>query len=319
MHGTVVDAYKSTATPGTPENETNLAALASALLGISSGSPTKALAGGDAFPQQTIFIASGMQPGTAHLPFDLKITVTSDDHIPTTDQETDKPIEKKGSADRAVGGTDGGGPPQQDQNNANAGKGGNGGNKPQAPPEPKQGQNNANAGNKPQAPAEPTPGVMSCTGTNNSLPCTTTRTFTSKDREWWDVSIGIALPGVRETKYGINNGALHSSVTRHTDFYGMLDLYPFAFAGPKDSAIPHFNVGVPITGQSLYRPYFGMAESLGGFLTGIFRPERQIGLPLGLNVFAGVTWMKTQVVTGNPTTAADLANATKYVRVRKVM
>lgn len=300
MSGTVVDAYKSTATPGQPENEKNLAALLSALLGISGATVPSAVPEEERFPAQEIFIASGAQPGAAHLPFDMKVLVNSDDHYAQDQQNASPTIIRRPRTNPTGAAADGsGGNPPQDTNNANT--------------------DTSNGGNKPQTPAEPDPGVMSCTGKNNSLPCTTTRTFTSTDREWWDVSIGVALPGVRETKYGISNGALHSSVTRHTDFYAMLDLYPFAFAAPKDSWVPHFNVGVPLTGQSLYRPYFGMAESVGGLLTGLFRPQRQIEMPLGLNIFGGVTWMKTQVVSGNPTTAADLATATKYVRVRKAM
>jgi hypothetical protein len=298
MTGTIVDAYKSTATPGPPQNETNLATLLDALLGIPGAGQTKAAAGlPQPFPALKIFIASGVQPGTVRLPFDLKVTVTSDDHNAPPKKNLDQTLTRRRPANPATAGP--GGTPPQDANDATADAG--------------------NGGDKSQTPKEPAPGVVSCTGTNNSLPCTTTRTFNSIDREWWDVSIGIAIPGVRETKYGISNGALDSSVTRHTDFYAMLDLYPFAFAGPKDDWEPHFNVGVPITGQSLYRPYFGMAESLGGLLTRLFRPKRQIGLPMGLNVFAGVTWMKTQVVNGDPTTASALATDTKSVRVRKAL
>jgi len=293
MSGTVVDAYNTTATPGMPENQADLLALANALLGIPGAKTQAATPGEKPFPPLTIFIASGMQPGTAHLPFDLKVTVTSDNHNGPAKKNSGTTIIRRGSVDRTAGEAAAGNAPPQDSNDGDQG---NGGNKP---------------------PAEPAPGVMSCKGTNNSLPCTTTRTFTSKDREWWDVSIGITLPGVRETKYSIVNSSLHSSVTLHTDFYAMLDLYPFAFAGAKDDWEPHFNVGVPITGQSLYRPYFGMAESVGGLLTRLFRSQRQISLPLGLNVFAGMTWMKIQAINGNPTTASDLTLDTKSVHVWK--
>jgi hypothetical protein len=295
---TIVDAYKSSATQGQPQNQTDVVALVTAVLGISGGAGAQAQGKGEAFPDGKIFIASGMQAGTAHLPFDVKVSVVSDDHGPA--RSLSLPAAKKkasankpappatGSPQLAAGGDD----------SAPDGKGG---------------------ADKSQAPAEPSPGVMSCAGNDNSVPCTTTRTFTSEDREWWDVSIGIAVPGVRESQYSIVNNALHTSVTRHTDFYGMLDLYPFAFAGPNDSWEPHFNVGIPLTGQSLYRPYFGMAESLGGLLTALFRPQKQIGLPLGLNIFAGMTWMKTHVVIDNPTTAGDLTLDTSTKRVWKPM
>ncbi len=165
--------------------------------------------------------------------------------------------------------------------------------------------------------SEPALGVMSCTGESNSMPCTTTRSFTSVDREWWDVSIGIATPGVRESKYSIVNGALKNSVTTHTDLYGMLDIYPFAFALEKNDWAPHFNLGVPVTSQSLYRPYFGAAWSIGGLLTRFFRPNKQISLPVDMNAFGGMVWMKTQIVSGTPTTPSELTADLHYTRVWK--
>ncbi len=165
--------------------------------------------------------------------------------------------------------------------------------------------------------SEPALGVMSCTGSSSSLPCATTRSFTSVDREWWDVSIGIATPGVRESKYSIVNGALQQSVTTHTDLYGMVDIYPFAFAVDKNDWAPHFNVGVPITSQSLYRPYFGAAWSIGGLLTRLFRPNKQISLPVDINAFGGMVWMKTQIVIGTPTTPSELTADLHSTRVWK--
>jgi hypothetical protein len=187
-----------------------------------------------------------------------------------------------------------------------------------APGQPAAKPNKDAAGStKSETPTEPAPGVMTCTGKENSLPCTVTRTFTSVDLEWWDVSIGITTPGVRESKYSIVNSKLTNSPTTHTDFYAMLDLYPFAPIAAKNDWAPHFNLGVPITGQSLYRPYFGVAESVGGFLTRIFRPERQLGLPMDINVFGGMTWMKTQIVSDSPTTSSQLTADTQYTRVWK--
>lgn len=261
MTADIGDAYTSTVTQGTPQNQTDLEALANALLGIKPGGQTAEQVPDQPPPFQcrVLFIAASSEPGTAHLPFDAKVTVASSD-------PSSAPVSK-------------------DNLNSNNGNGA-----------------------KNQTQTQPSPGVMTCTGSGNSLPCTTTRTFTSKDLEWWDVSIAIAIPGVREAKYSIVNSALSQSVTLHTDFYAMLDLYPFAAAAPNDDWAPHFNVGVPVTSQSLYRPYFGMAESVGGLLTSIFRPERQIGLPLGLTVFGGMTFMKTKIVEGDPTTASELTS-----------
>jgi len=167
------------------------------------------------------------------------------------------------------------------------------------------------------SPSEPAPGLMSCTGSHNSLPCTSTRTFTSLDPEWWDVSIGITIPGVRESKYSIANGALSKSVTTHTDLYAMLDLYPFFLKADKNDWAPHFDVGVPLTSQSFYRPYFGLAESVGGVLSRVSGAKRPFKLPVDINVFAGMVWMKTNFVTDNPTTTQQLASDSHPTRVWK--
>ena len=165
--------------------------------------------------------------------------------------------------------------------------------------------------------SEPSPGTMSCTGSQNSLPCTTTRTFTSLDPEWWDVSVGIAIPGVRESKYSITNNAVVKSVTTHTDLYAMLDLYPFFLKAGKNDWAPHFNLGVPLTSQSFYRPYFGLAESVGGILSRVSGAKRPFKLPVDINVFAGMVWMKTNFVTDNPTTTQQLASDSHQTRVWK--
>jgi len=95
--------------------------------------------------------------------------------------------------------------------------------------------------------------------------CTNTaRTFHSIDEEFWDLSAGFALPGVREPQYSPSNPAVQIASSRHNDFYGMLDLYPFAPLGNKTSPIPHFSIGIPVTGKVFYRPFFGIAESITG-------------------------------------------------------
>jgi hypothetical protein len=157
------------------------------------------------------------------------------------------------------------------------------------------------------------PGVVNCSGDTNSPPCAVTRTFTSDAREWWDVSIGVTTPGVREDQFSISNNALLKGATRHTDLYGLFDVFPAAAWLPKESWVPHLNLGIPVTSKSLYRPYFGMAENL----TGWTHLQKSLNLPVGLNVFGGAIWMKTSVVTGNPTTAAQLTAATTHHRVWK--
>ncbi|HWZ96859.1 MAG TPA: hypothetical protein VN025_03790 [Candidatus Dormibacteraeota bacterium] len=156
-------------------------------------------------------------------------------------------------------------------------------------------------------------GVADCPDLSSGAKCELSRKFTSEDREWWDVSIGVTIPGVRETKYGIANNSLSSSVKTHTDLYGMFDIYPLSYRWTKDSAIPHLVVGLPLTGQTFYRPFFGVSENL----TGWHGFQKKLGLPVGINFFAGIVYMKTARVDGNPTTADQLKIATKYDRVAK--
>ena len=178
-------------------------------------------------------------------------------------------------------------------------------------------QSTAPTEQKASTPSTSSPGVISCTGTANGLPCTTTRTFTSTDLEWWDVSVGVTIPGVRQSTYAITGASLQKTVTTHTDLYAMLDLYPFAPLAEKNGWAPHFNVGVPLTSQSLYRPLFGMAEPISGLLTCLLGLKKQAAIPLDLSVFGGMVWMKTQIVVGNPATSAELASDLVTTRVWK--
>jgi hypothetical protein len=156
-------------------------------------------------------------------------------------------------------------------------------------------------------------GVADCPNLSEGGTCTLTRKFTSLDREWWDVSIGVAIPGVRETQYSIVNAALTSKVKTHTDFYGFFDICPAAIWKSKDTLIPHLAVGLPLTSQTFYRPFFGVSESV----TNWFGLQKRLGLPVGINFFAGVVYMKTSVVTGSPTTPSELSADSRSLRVVK--
>ncbi len=160
-------------------------------------------------------------------------------------------------------------------------------------------------------------GTVACSGQGLTSPCTTSRSFSSLDEEWFDFSVGITTPGTRETKYAFSSSgnAVQTSVTRHTDLYGFVDIFPWAKHHSKESKYPHFNVGLPVTGQTLYRPYFGMAESLTGW-TGI---QRKLSLPVGINFFGGVVWMKTKYLVGDPTTQTDFNTDLKTTHVWKAV
>lgn len=165
--------------------------------------------------------------------------------------------------------------------------------------------------------AQPAPssGTATCSANGNQTPCSMQHSFVSEDREWWDISIGITIPGTHETKYAFSNGAVQTSVTRHTDLYGMFDIFPAAKWLPKESYVPHFVVGLPVTSRSLYRPYFGLAENL----TGWTRLQKKLGIPVGVNFFAGEVYMKINVLTGSPTTQAEFNSDLKQTRVWKTV
>jgi hypothetical protein len=166
---------------------------------------------------------------------------------------------------------------------------------------------------KDDAQKPPSAGTIGCAKSDNAAPCTSTHSFAVTEKGWWDVSIGVTVPGTRETKYTFSSGSVQTSVTRHTDLYALLDIFPWANAHPKDSIYPHINAGVPLTSQSLYRPYFGLAESLTGW-TGL---QRKLSLPVGVNFFAGVVFMKTKYLIDNPTTQQDFNSDLKSTRVWK--
>jgi hypothetical protein len=102
-------------------------------------------------------------------------------------------------------------------------------------------------------------------------------------------------------------------VTRHTDLYALLDIYPRASNHSKDSKYPHVNIGLPVTSQSFYRPYFGIAETL----TGWGGLQHKLSLPVAINFFGGLVFMKTNILVGNPTSQAEFHNDLKSTRVWK--
>jgi hypothetical protein len=278
--GTLVTTYSVTVTQGTPENLTDLGALASALGGV-SGTKQQALASGGKVPLST-YVAVACQQGTKKLPFDVSITsavgktAESAKDGSTADAKAD--LNQNLSITSAAG---------------------------------KKADSNVTA-----SPSQaPKPGTAICSGNGNTPPCSTNRTFTSLDHEYWDVSIGVSIPGVRQTGYTFSNGTVNSSVTRHTDLYAFADVFPFGTLVPKQSWVPHINAGVPVTSQSFYRPYFGMAENL----TGWKHLQKALSLPVSVNFFAGAVYMKTQYIVGNPQTSAEFNSDLHWRRVWKPM
>lgn len=145
-------------------------------------------------------------------------------------------------------------------------------------------------------------GSVSCTGTGNTMPCTMGRTFTSEEHAYIDIGAGIATPGVRDTSFSFSaNGSSPGatlSVTRHTDAYGLIDVFPLGAFLPRESPVPYINFGIPVTSQSLHRPYIGIAENV----TGWTHLQRKLNLPVAVNVFGGIVFVETEQLSGAPIT-----------------
>jgi hypothetical protein len=115
--------------------------------------------------------------------------------------------------------------------------------------------------------------------------------------------VGVAIPGPIEMTYKSSTSSsgattVTPSKVTHTDAYAFFDVYlleHFSSLPANQSWIPHINAGIPITGQTLHRPYVGLAENL-GFLT------KYAKLNIPLSVFAGPVFMKQQVELPGTTT-----------------
>jgi hypothetical protein len=124
----------------------------------------------------------------------------------------------------------------------------------------------------------------SSVGTKDAKPCTFSRTFQVQEREWWDVSLGVTVPGVRQTQYTADT-TVHSKSTTHTNVYAFLD---FGLLNTKPR-LPHLSVGLPVSGQVFYRPFFGVGQSI----TTLPFIDR-LRFPLKFGVFVGVVYARQQ-------------------------
>lgn len=203
---------------------------------------------------------------------------------------------------------------------ADASSRGGPGNGTQQGGQPQGNANGAQQGDQPQddtngtsqKKSSPQSGQADCSGLSDKTNCTISRTLTSVDKEWWDVSLAQTVVGVKESKFSISGTSLISKPTTHNDLYALFDVYPLAKWVTKDSGIPHFTAGLPVAGQTLYRPSAGMAINV----TGWTHLER-LGFPVKMSLFANIVNMKITRVMGMPTTSAQLAADSKTARVWK--
>jgi hypothetical protein len=150
-------------------------------------------------------------------------------------------------------------------------------------------------------------------GGSSQTACSTNKTVTNYDPEYWDVSLGLAIPGPVEMTYKSTTTSGSTTVTpskvTHTDAYAFVDFYFLQkLSGSPGglSSLPHFNFGIPITGTPLHRPYVGLAENLAPL-------TRRLKLGVPLSLFAGPVFMKQQIeVPGTTTLKWDWATKMIY-------
>jgi hypothetical protein len=140
----------------------------------------------------------------------------------------------------------------------------------------------------------------------SSQACTVAHTFNDAGKEWWDINLGLTIPGIRETTFSLDekSSTVTSSISRHTDVYGFFSIYwPISYWRPKDSNWPHLDVGIPFSGQPLHRPFFGAAEKIPGL-------EKLLSMPV--SVYGGAIRLieqRTSLTVGSTTDATTFAGA----------
>ena len=142
------------------------------------------------------------------------------------------------------------------QNSPAAGKGpgGSGGKpKPSAPaaaPGASSPSGQTQGGNTPPAASGPSP--VDCTSVTSDAPCTISRTIADNDREYWDVGLGLSMPGVRERNYNAarpHGQAHHHYAYRSLRFSGHL-------SGRKSKLQPAARDGGSAGGGNTFSPAF---------------------------------------------------------------
>jgi hypothetical protein len=162
-----------------------------------------------------------------------------------------------------------------------------------------------------------TPAPIDCSALDSaSKPCTISHTLQSNEREWWDVSLGVAVPGVKQSTFSAPSGMVVKSTTTHADVYAFFDLgYDLQNKGLR---FPHLDVGIPVASQSLYRPFVGVGE----WLTPLLGLEKK-KFPVRLGVFVGTVVAKqyspTTLAVGSTATAGQLTSDLRSYRISKLL
>ena len=267
--------YTATPTQTSPQNAQNLAQVVEAIMGVTA---KQANAAGSQPAQALVIVA--LIPGAARLPY--KLTIASSFSIASK-----TPVARN---DGMGASPESHGPMTSAQDNASK-------------PAP---DNNNGA----------TPSPTDCSAIDStSKPCVTSHTLQSNDREWWDVSLGVALPGVKQTNFSAPSGTVVATTTTHTDVYAFFNL---GYDLQNRPYVPHLDLGIPVAGQPLHRPFVGVGE----WLTPLFGLEKR-GFPLRVGGFVGVVFAKQYsprtLGVGSAATTGALAQDLRSYHVRKLL
>jgi hypothetical protein len=115
-----------------------------------------------------------------------------------------------------------------------------------------------------------------CTSASATKGCTSKHTISAVDKEYWDLGMGISIPGVREPNYASSNPRIQTNPTPRTDVYAFVDIFPFASKMGKSSVAPSVAVGIPVTGKVFYTEVLRSCNrGRKTTLTADFRPRSQ--------------------------------------------
>jgi hypothetical protein len=137
------------------------------------------------------------------------------------------------------------------------------------------------------------------------------KTYDNEGLHYWDVSIGLQAKAINELQYNADDGTVRNKTVTRQNAFGFLDLYlsPVDLTGKgKGIEIPHFVVGLPLSGKPLDRPMIGLGIGVNKF-------------SFKFNLFAGAVFNKVSspktLAEGASASNSQLASDLRYHRVTK--
>jgi hypothetical protein len=307
---TVSTNYKLTVKQKTAQNVTNLVAVGAALLGVKTGPFTALVAPSNRVPVcvEPFSIHGG------HPPYDLtaEASFTFPDpskpaggtarKAPTDTKKEEVSQSQQGGTEYAASGEGSpDGAKKQDEAPKDDSKPVSGVGAP-----PTTGCCTCNCCNCGSAGAAlpPKPGDTQKKDSGSSI----SRTFSVLDKEYWDINLGLNIPSVNQPSFMLSkDNVVQRSISKKVSPYAFVSIYPFAAFSPKDGNWPHLNLGLPVAGQPLHRPFGGVAEKIPWV-------DRYTGIPI--SVFGGTVALKESISTlpiGPTTTPTQFALRSHWV------